>query len=101
MNVKPTEHQIRVLTALRAGGMLIMHTRGERGPYYTLNGRRLSMTVVKDLEAARWITREGSAGRIIASYQLTSAGGSVLAEWQATRSPLATEETEETEEKGD
>lgn len=90
--MKASEHQVRVLKALRAGGLLVMHTRGERGPYYTLDGRWLSVTLVKGLEAARLIQREGSSGRVVASYQLTPAGESALAEWEAVRPPLTSEE---------
>lgn len=95
MSVKPSAHQIRVMTALRAGGTLAMHSRGERGPYYTLNGRRLSVTLVKNLEAARWITREGGASRAVAAYLLTPEGESVLVGWEALCSQLVEGESEE------
>ncbi|MFC4453890.1 hypothetical protein [Deinococcus sonorensis] len=79
MTQKPTEAQARVLTALRDGAELKSHARGERGPYYTLNGRRLSVTLLKALEGLRWIERQGRPGQPVAAYDLTPSGRAALA----------------------
>lgn len=75
----PDAH-LRVLQALRGGAELLMHRRPTRGPYYTLGGRRLSMLLLKELEARNLIAREGSgAGTGPTAYVLTPAGKAVLA----------------------
>lgn len=52
------------------------HVRPDRGPYYTLAGRRLSVVLLGELEARRLIAR---AGRDRAAYHLTPLGEQVLA----------------------
>ncbi|ADV67980.1 hypothetical protein [Deinococcus maricopensis] len=82
-----TDAQARVLQALQDGAALTMHARGDRGPYYTLNGRRLSMPLVKSLEANRWIEREGAGRGAASAYQLTAEGESALQAWAAPTPP--------------
>ncbi len=84
MSAPPDEHEVRVLAALQRGAALVMHRRGERGPYYTLGGRRLSVTLLKALEARRWIAREGGPDRAAVTYALTAEGEAALAARRAT-----------------
>ncbi|MFB9991324.1 hypothetical protein ACFFLM_04935 [Deinococcus oregonensis] len=79
MPLELTAPQARVLGALQEGALLLMHRRGERGPYYTLQGRRLSVTLLKELEALRLIEQEaGGTGRAVVAYGLTPAGRHAL-----------------------
>ncbi|GGK15239.1 hypothetical protein GCM10008955_05790 [Deinococcus malanensis] len=78
-----TEAQARVLSALQGGAALTMHSRSERGPFYMLSGRRLSMTLVKDLERLRYISRSAGMGRSAVAYELTSDGQAALMRWEA------------------
>lgn len=74
----PDAH-LRVLKALDSGAELVTHRRTTRGPYYTLGGRRLSLLLVKELEARQLIAREGHGpGRVQAHYALTPAGEALL-----------------------
>jgi len=83
----PTEAQARVLAALEGGAELRLHGRAERGPYYTLRGRRLPVTLLGALEGAGWIERD-TPTRHTSSYRLTSAGHAALAEWRAANRPM-------------
>lgn len=74
--------QVRVLRALRDGMALTMYMRSERGPYYTLAGRRLSMTLLKDLERQRYISRSAALSRSAVDYELTPDGQAALAQWE-------------------
>lgn len=78
MNLALTEPQIRLLKALQEGALLLMHSRSDRGPYYTLNGRRLSVILLKELETLRLIQREGASGPAVIAYELTAAGKAAL-----------------------
>ncbi|WP_102126135.1 hypothetical protein [Deinococcus planocerae] len=82
----PTQAQARILTALREGAELVIHTRQTgRGPSSTLGGRRLSVVILKELEAQKWIVREGGPGHTRARYALTPAGEATLAAWETAR----------------
>lgn len=78
MPLELTAPQVRVLTALSEGAPLLLHRRGERGPYYTLQGRRLSVILLKELEALRLIERENGPERAVVAYALTPEGRSAL-----------------------
>lgn len=78
-----TDPQARVLGALRDGAALIMHTRRERGAFYTLGGRRLSVTLLKDLELLRYVSRSSGAGRTAVAYELIPGGSAALAQWES------------------
>lgn len=80
-----TDPQARVLRALRDGAALTMHARSERGPFYTLGGRRLSVTLLKDLERLRFVSRSAGVSRTAVAYELTPAGLVALAHWEAAR----------------
>ncbi|THF70393.1 hypothetical protein E7T06_07980 [Deinococcus sp. Arct2-2] len=82
MPLELTAPHIRVLSALQEGAPLLLHRRGDRGPYYTLQGRRLSVVLLKDLETLRLIERESGTERAVVAYALTSAGRSTLVMWQ-------------------
>jgi hypothetical protein len=73
-----TQEEERVLRALRDGAELTRHTRVERGPYYLMQGRRLSMPLVKQLEEKRLIAPGQSRGSTTTSYTLTPAGHGAL-----------------------
>ncbi|MFC4637183.1 hypothetical protein [Deinococcus hohokamensis] len=81
-----TEAQASVLRALQAGAELKRHDRPERGSFYTLAGRRLSMPLLKALESQKLVQSEGAAGRTTASYSLTAAGKAALQAWDIDRS---------------
>lgn len=76
-----TEAQAHVLQALRDGAELRRHERAERGPYYTLAGRRLSMPLLKALEGRKLVQRSGTAERGTAAYVLTLSGETALDGW--------------------
>ncbi|UBV42155.1 hypothetical protein LAJ19_11015 [Deinococcus taeanensis] len=76
-----TEVGANVLRALQEGRALTRHDRAGRGPYYTLGGRRLSMPLVKQLEAQRFIARSGRPGSPVSAYELTPAGTDALTMW--------------------
>jgi len=78
MDTVLTEAEVNILRALREGAELTRHLRTERGPYYMLAGRRLSMPLVKRLEAQRLIVRTGQTGGATVPYTLTSAGMDAL-----------------------
>jgi DNA-binding PadR family transcriptional regulator len=72
----------RVLQVLREGAELTRHTRAERGPYYLMQGRRLSMPLVKQLEEQRFIAHVHSRASTTTSYTLTPAGREALEAWE-------------------
>jgi len=83
-----TGAQARVLRAMQTGAELTAHFRPERGPYYTLGGRRLGLVLLKDLEGQRLIARAGEGGgRAAALYTVTDAGAAALEAWEAAQGP--------------
>lgn len=83
-----TETQAHVLRAVGQGTELTAHFRPGRGPFYTLEGRRLGIVLLKELEGQRLIARTGEgAGRAAVHYTLTAAGEAALTAWEEARSP--------------
>ncbi|WP_045234411.1 hypothetical protein [Deinococcus pimensis] len=76
-----TEAQARVLAALEGGADLVAHRRDERGPFYTLGGRRLPVTLLKSLEDARLLQRDTARSRA-SGFRLTETGRAALGAWR-------------------